>query len=448
MITKFLNSKFKKDLIFSYFTQSLTIFFGFFQIFIINRYFGIESYGQLTIIISTAGIFSALLTARSSEAITKFFTREILHNNLHNAKFILFLGFTIDIVTAFLLVLAMYVLSDFIAHTFIKNIQLSNEVFLYSLVVFFGFLRGTFFGYFQSKEMFFWINSITTFESFVKIILLVVIVFILDKNSLEAIIYTLILSSLLSYVYTFLLFTKYYRQEFKEIHFEKNKLIAKEYWDFNIKTFFSSSLKAGNQNIDNLIIAYFLNSQIVGIYQVLKKMLSPIQIIASPFASLAYPKMVHFFETNQKAKFYDLIIRISFYIFIAALFYTFILYFVKNKLLDYMHIVFLPDYNLYFSMLALLTILNSQMWWIRAFSNTVNPNYSIYINVFATFFQLSVTLIMSKLYGLNGMLVSMNAMNLLILGYWFTKGYKYIHAYIINVLKKLIKRITSCNIGA
>lgn len=123
--------------------------------FLINRYFGVETYEQLAIIMSTAGIFSALLNARSSEAITRFFTREMLHNNLQNAKFILFVGFCIDSITAFLMVWLTYLLSEFVAQTFMKDIKFSGEVFLYSFVIFFGFLRGIFFGYFQSKEMFF-----------------------------------------------------------------------------------------------------------------------------------------------------------------------------------------------------------------------------------------------------------------------------------------------------
>jgi O-antigen/teichoic acid export membrane protein len=74
LLKKLINTKFKKDLAFSYFTQGITIGLGFIQLFLINRYFGVETYGQLAIIMSTAGIFSALLTARSSEAITRFFT--------------------------------------------------------------------------------------------------------------------------------------------------------------------------------------------------------------------------------------------------------------------------------------------------------------------------------------------------------------------------------------
>ena len=200
MLKKLINTKFKKDLAFSYFTQGITIGLGFIQLFLINKYFGVETYGQLAIIMSTAGIFSALLTARSSEAITRFFTREMINNNFQNAKFILTIGFCIDIITALFMIGLTYMLSEFVAETFMKNIKFSSEVFLYSFVIFFGFLRGTIFGYFQSKEMFFLINTITIFESFIKIVALILIVFVFSNSTLEDVIWTLIVASFLSFL--------------------------------------------------------------------------------------------------------------------------------------------------------------------------------------------------------------------------------------------------------
>ncbi len=387
-------------------------------------------YGQLAIIMSTAGIFSALLTARSSEAVTRFFTREILNQNFENAKFILYIGFLIDFITALLLLFVTYFFSDFIASTFIKDVQNSSEVFLYSFVVFFGFLRGTLFGYFQSKEMFFQINFISLFESFIKILAFIFVIFVLKETSLRELIYIFMFTSVISYLYTLIVFLKKYTIQFQSINYIYNKVILKEYWSFNLKTFISSSLKAGNQNIDNLIIAYFLNAQLVGIYQVIKKILSPLLIIASPFSSLIYPKLIHYFETNQKERFRKIIVKTSLYILIISMIYGFVMNFCYEFLLDYMRVTYLPEYHLYYLLLLVLIILNSQMWWVRAFSNTVNPNYSIYMNIFATLFQLTFTVVLSKYFGLEGMLSSMIFMNLAILLFWFQKGYKYVYTYI------------------
>jgi O-antigen/teichoic acid export membrane protein len=414
LIKKLLNSKFRKDLSFSYIAQAITVSFGFIQLFLINRYFGVETYGQLAIIMSTAGIFSALLTARSSEAITRFFTREMLNNNLQNAKFILFVGFCIDIITAFLMIGFTYLLSEFVAQTFMKDIEFSSEVFLYSFVIFLGFLRGTIFGYFQSKEMFFLINTITIFESFVKIIALFLIIFVFSNSTLEYVIWTLIVASFLSFFYALIVFLKHYIQEFGTTHLFFNKVILKEYWSFNIKTFASSSLKAGNSNIDNLLIAYFLNAQTVGLYQIVKKILSPIGMVVGPFSMLVYPKLVHFFEKKEVDKFKNLIFKISSYIFFFAIFYILIGYVFIEEIFALMNIKITSELYALYRLLSVLVLVTSMLWWTRVFSNVVNPNYSLYMNIFATIFQLTITVLATYLFGVNGLITSMIVMNLIV----------------------------------
>ena len=430
MINKLLNSKFKKDLSFSYITQAITVSFGFIQLFLINKYFGVETYGQLAIIMSTAGIFSSLLTARSSEAVTRFFKREELNKNFEDAKFVLFIGFIIDFITAVLLVVLIYLLSSFIAITFLKDVNLSDELVFYSFITFFIFLRGSLMGYLQSKEMFVKINMITIVESFFKVCGLLIAIYLFSSNSLAVIIYVFLFASLISFSYTFFIFSKSFIKEYFATEIVFNRNILREYWHFNLKTFFSSSLKAGNQNIDNLIIGYFLNSEVVGIYQVLKKILSPIMIIATPFSMLVYPKLIHYFETSQKDKFKHIITKVSFYILLISISYIFISHIFLIDIFQLMDIEFTNIYNKYFSLVSMLYILTSQMWWVRAFSNTVNPNYSIYMNLFATIFQLTITILLSKYFGFIGMLISIIVMNIIILSFWFRKGYKYVYTYI------------------
>ena len=101
-----------------------------------------------------------------------------------------------------------------------------------------------------------------------------------------------------------------------------------------------------------------------------------------------------------------------------------------NNIFLLMNILFLDTYYFIYVLLICLMILNSQMWWVRAFSNTVNPNYSIYMNLFATFFQLTFTIFLTKYFGFLGMLVSFIIMNTFILGFWLRKGYKYVYTYI------------------
>ena len=131
---------------------------------------------------STAGIFSSLLTARSSEAVTRFFKREELNKNYENAKFVLFIGLIIDFITAMMLVLLIYISAEFVSITFLKDESLQQEIILYSIVVFFGFLRGAFMGFLQSQELFKEINTITIVESFLKVTFLLLKPYLFYQN--------------------------------------------------------------------------------------------------------------------------------------------------------------------------------------------------------------------------------------------------------------------------
>jgi len=426
MIKKLLNSKFKKDLSFSYLAQAITISFGFLQLFLINRYFGVATFGQLAIIMSTAGIFSSLLTARSSEAVTRFFKREELNKNYENAKFILFIGFSIDFITAILLVGLIYFASNFIAITFLKDINLQDEIIVYSFITFIAFLRGSMMGFLQSKEMFVKTNIITIIESISKIIVLLTFIFALHKVFLIDIIYSFLVASVLSFLYTVYIFLTTYLKEYKNVTYNFNKILLKEYWSFNLKTFLSSSLKAGNQNIDNLILGYFVDVQTVGIYQIMKKILSPIIVVSAPFSALVYPKLIHFFETNQKDRFKNVILKISSYILIIGVVYSFISYELLEYIFKFMNIKFQDNYLFNYLLLLILMLITSQMWWGRIFANVINVTYSIYQNIFATIYQLCITIITTYYYGFEGILISLILMNIIILINWYYWLKKYL----------------------
>lgn len=420
-IKKFFTSKFQIDLLFSYFTQGIVILFGFIQVFLINHYIGVYIYGQLMIISSSAGLFSLLLTPRTSEAITRFFTREILKNNFENAKFILIIGFFMDLVVALLTVLLIYMFSNFIAQTFMKDASSSKEVFLYSFIVFFTFLRGTIFGYFQSKKMFFTINTITIFESFNKMIMLIMIVFLFQQSSLYFLILSIVASSLFSFVYALILFIKKYKLEFKNTILIFNQDILKEYYKFNIKTFLSSSLKAGNLNIDNLVLGYFLNAQSVGVYQTIKKILSPIGIMVAPISMLVYPKIIELYELNKKNKLNSLILNISFCILLFSTIYVFAIGFLLDFIFHIMNIEYAKLNYCIYILLSILMLVTSMSWWTRIFSNVVNPNYSLCINIFAMCFQLSFTVYLTYLNEIYGLITSMIIMHIIIYIYYFIK---------------------------
>lgn len=422
-------SKFKKDLAFSYIVQIFTALLGLLQVFLINKYFGIVTYGQLAIIMSTAGIFSSLLTARSAEAVTRFFKIEIANNRIENAKFVLYIGFFIDLITAFTLLLLVYFLSDVIAKIFLKNSDLSVEIFLYSFIIFFIFMRDTLTGYLQANEMFNHINSIRLIESFLKNAFLLIPIYA-SVCTLRFLIFSFFAASFLSFVFALYVYLNKYLKELSNIPLVINKVLFKEYWNYNVKTFLSSSLKAGNENIDNLVIAYYLDAKTVGIYQVLKKILSPIFMFSSPFSMLIYPKLISFYDAGQRDRFKNIILKTSSYLALLTVVYGLITYISLPGILSILGTNYTSMYSNYYIALIFLTFIVIMMWWVRIFSNTVDPSYSLYMNIFATIFQLTVTILMAKSFGIFGLIISMLVMNVIIFSYWLRKAYCYVNNHI------------------
>jgi len=397
MLTRLLNSKFKKDLSFSYITQAITVSFGFLQLFLINRYFGVATFGQLAIIMSTAGIFSSLLTAKSSEAVTRFFKREELKQNYENAKFVLLIGFSIDFITAMLLVALIYFASTFIATIFLKDIELQDEIVLYSFITFFGFLRGTLFGYLQSKEMFVNMNIVTMIESFMKIAMIISFIFIWNLTNLDDIIYSFLVASMASFSYTIYIFLTSYLKEFKNIKLQINKKLLKEYWSFNIKTFLSSSLKIGATNIDNLILGYYSNNETVGIYQTIKKFLSPLSFITAPFSSLMLPKLIGYYEKGEVEYFHKLIFNITIKIIVvsSAILFVFysslhILFNIQN--IEYNNIIFIS-----FLIASFQSLLSVLVWFGRIFYIMYNPTLPIYSNLLLSINSIWIPILLYKI---------------------------------------------------
>ena len=143
---------------------------------------------------------------------------------------------------------------------------------------------------------------------------------------------------------------------------------------------------------------------------------------------LIYPRLIYFFETDQKEKFKNIIIKISTYILLIGILYSLFAHVFLDDIFDLMVVEFNETYSYYYILIAVTSIITSSLlWWVRIFSNTVNPNYSLYMNLFATFYQLTITIYMTKIFGLEGLLISFMIMNMLIFVYWIKKGQEYVY---------------------
>jgi O-antigen/teichoic acid export membrane protein len=430
---KVFNSRFTSDLIFSYGSQGVVILASFLQLYLINLFFGLEIFGQYSIIVATVGIFSSIVTARSSEAVTRFLKREEINANSGNAKLVIFIGIVVDTTTALLLLALSYFSSSWLAGLFLKDSILWFELFLYAFVVLFGFLKGTFIGVLQAKERFKIINILGVLTAILNVFF-IYIATISFGNSLKSLIFAFIASSFLSTLFASFAFYYIYRLDYLRVFVNKNMHLIKDYWVFNIKTFMSSSLKAGNQNVENLILGFFVNAEAVGIYQTLKKLLSPVAIAVQPLSMLLYPKMIQLYETKRIDDIQRMVSKVSLCVLAIVALYGVLINISLNYILHLMEIKYQHDYLGYLIIIFFTSAISALLWWCRIFSNTVNPAYSLCMNLLATFYQLIFVSICAYFYGLNGVLFALLLLQVILGICWIYLGKRYVYKNIQSTI--------------
>jgi len=141
---------------------------------------------------------------------------------------------------------------------------------------------------------------------------------------------------------------------------------------------------------------------------------------------LIYPKLIDYFTNNKKLRFLNIIKKISLNVlFLGICYVMFALYFLEDMFI-FMDVEFLNEYKYYFSLISVFTLISTITWWGRPFSNVVNVNYSIYINIFLIAYQLSVTIYLVSMHGVIGLLISLIAEYLIIYFYYLIKLNKYV----------------------
>ena len=400
-----INRHFKINTLITYVANAIVMGSGFILMFLINRYAGVQTYGELAIIISTSGIIASLLTARSGEAVTRFFVREKTNGNMQNAKLIVLTGLSIDFVLGLFVFLFFYMLSDIIASRFLNRPELSFTVWIYGFITLSTFIRGSMVGYFQSHEYFRVLNSIQVLEAVLKVSFLLIAFFMLQHVNINYIIYSYIMASFFVTLFIITIFTIRFLKEFRSIQIEKNRELIKEYISFNMKTFLSTTLKAGNNNIDNLILGYFTDTKTVGIYQALKNILAPVNFVATPFSMMTVSKLTKLYSQKKYKEFKNLIKIITFKIVQIASVISILLYFALPYILDILKIEN-NNYEIVFFMLIIYTLLIVSMWWSRIFATIVNPMMSVYGGIYILIHNLLITTLLTYLFGFYGLVSS------------------------------------------
>ena len=408
----------KTPTFFIYLSQASNIFLTFFIAWVATNYASLTIYGYFLALTSLSQLLGNLLGFRTNEAVVKFLKIALTKNNLSMYRMSLLFGIFIDTLVASIIFLTFYLTSDVISATLLGNDNLNLEINKYALFSSISILAGVSLGYLTANEKFRTLALLTISVNLAKVLFILSYIISGKELNLDYIVTAHLYAS---FIFIFPLLRIYYIV-FIKLH--KHAIFSdtqqvKNFASFSLKTFISSLLKSGNQGIDNLAVTYFISAESLGIYGLIKKFFSPLHFIVAPYTTIWYPKFVQAFESGPSEVF--LTIKRLTKSHLNLIFLLPIISFLCIFYLQSINTIVTASIIYTMVLCGLANFLQSFLWWARPFGNTVNPNYSISINLICSFISIISLIIFIPYLNIVGAALSILIVNIVAYLYWVRK---------------------------
>lgn len=381
---------------FSYGAQAMAMLVGFANVTLVTRYAGVAVYGTLALLTALSAVLSNILTFRTNDAVVRFYGEGKASNKLEVARCSLWMGLLLDHVVGACLAGSLYFFAGTVATDLLKQPSAASAVQLYSLVLFAAFCRGTGYGLLIAREQFREANVLGLTEQVLKLLFVYVSLKMAGVLSLAAVIVATLAASTVTTLIVYWMPLREIVRLNSSVRVHRSTIA--QYLRFSGSTFLSSTLKAGSQNIDNLVLGYLTNASNVGVYNLMKQFLNPIQMLSGPVGLQVYPRFVAALANRNTSAVDQTIVHGNLLLTRGAFA---LLFLIAPALMFYWYWINLPispGLPVVFLLLALAAMLNQQLWWTRAFSLSTDPNLSVKGNLLATCLSL-VLLYPTTMYG-------------------------------------------------
>ncbi len=390
-------------------------------VYLITNYYSLEIYGVYILLITIASIFTDIIGVRSNELIL-YFVNKYKNDDCKNG--IVFIVFGTDLVVGTIISISIYFLSSqicFFFHNQYLTVELVNNIALYA---FFIYLKGSFLGLLQVNKLYFQIAAIKILESLLKFISIIFLIYNL-QNKMDFLFHNTLLLNIISMMVIgfFIVFILFNRNIFDiKKAFVFNKINFKEFYSYVLNNFYSTILKSGNRQIDSILITKFASVYYLGMYDISKKLLSPISIITNTITITHNIKIIEFISQKQFIikKFINNTNNKIIFLFI---FYTILIVIFKSVINKTLNV----NLDLIFFVLVSISVMFSQlMWWTRPFSISHNIKLSIVFNFYSTFYSFTVLTFLSYLFGNFGLVIGLIFIRVIMLFLWNSEIDKYL----------------------
>ncbi|MEE1896845.1 oligosaccharide flippase family protein [Flavobacterium rakeshii] len=379
--------------------------------FILTRGFGIELYGSLIVLMTISGFFTDVIGVRSNEVIV-YFLNKSNDNNVRNSFYTM--SVLTDVILGTIISLVVFLLSGLIVSFFEDKITLSS-VKLLSVYSFFLYMRGTNMGVMQFFAKFKILALIKNIELILRFSLMFLFYYFGFKD-LKSLTFMMVIPCVIIF-FSSIFIIRYNREinlKLVSVNFSVKKSIY--FCVFSWRNFLSTIIKAGNKQIDSLIVAKFISITYVGVYDLVKKFSTPINLVSNVLIINMLPEIIK--NKKREGKLFSRIKKINKRLLLFFLIWLVVLM-LSNSLIERFLLI---EYSmLIFSGLLIVNFLNQIMWWTRAFSTAYNQKLSIYFNGLATLLSCTVLIFLVVNWDIWGLIGGLFFIRILLYYLWNQK---------------------------
>ncbi|MFH1819663.1 MAG: oligosaccharide flippase family protein [Pseudomonadota bacterium] len=413
-----IDRKFKTDTMFMYGSQLGSMGSSFLFSLLVTRYAGVEVFGELTLLIALAGFLSNLLTFRTNEAVIAFYKRGEVNGDHGLCKLSLFAGVALDTLVGLLLMLILAIFADVVAGELLHNPETVGAIKLYALMVLVQLVTSTPVAYLMAKGRFKLVWTMSLAANGGKLAVAGLFILAGSAMSLESSVMSMLFPAAVIYLsaYGYLLWLALVG--LRKVRVCRSGGMIREYISFSVSTFMSSTLKAGNQNIDSLVLGYLAGTHTVGLYGLFRQFLGALPFLSSPFTALVYPKFVEAVAGHKISLVRKSIGLVNRRLIVAYVIVSMLIIVCLTAYLWWIREGLHLGEKVSFLLLLTAAIVNGLLWWSRPFSNSVNPDISLRANLYASGFLLISLYPSIQFSGMMGAASCMLLLALMLYVYW------------------------------
>jgi O-antigen/teichoic acid export membrane protein len=405
-----------ESIVFTYGVQVATIMVAFGWVTLLTRTSGLDGYGRVVSLTALGSVVGALLTFRTNEAVVAFHRRGAVEQDPGLQRLALLGGLVLDASVALVAFAGLALAAPVIAAGLLKDSSAAAAVVIYAASLATTLMRGTGVGLLSSWDRFRAIGVAGLAENLLKVSLLGVASVSGMPVDLELVAWAMLGAASVVTAWMLWLPARELATTLRHASVPRHRIA--EYSRFSCSAFASTTLKAGQQGLDTLILGGLSSPATVGLYGLFKQFLAPVQMVSTPFSAQVYPRFVQAVAERRSATIRETIAWVGRLLSVAFAALLCVLVPALWAYLAWNDIVVGHSHWVGFSLMALTALTVQRMWWARPFSMATDPRRSIVGGVIALASTLTLVPAFGAAWELAGVAAAMLATQAILLAYW------------------------------